>query len=319
MNSDTRRSLSRRAFLRGMGAGAAALIAAQLLHVQTAGASGPAAIPHWGMLIDLTRCVGCNSCALACAEVNHQSTSDVPPSALTPVSYTFVEEFPLAVRGDPSGDEAESRFVKRQCMHCLHAACVAACPAAAMHKSAEGPVLYRPERCLGCRYCQAACPFGVPCFDWDNPLTPVISKCWFCHERLAEGDKPACVAACPTGALRFGKRDDLLAQAHAQIASAPDRYINHIFGEHEVGGTSVLYLSDIPFDELGFPTNLPSQALTEGTEQVMGLLPGVILGAAAVVTGAATLTNRREKARAAAKAHDPETDAQPSATQDKEA
>lgn len=312
MKNETRPSLTRRDFLRGLGAGAAALIAAQLLHAQTASAqqtaaSGELALPQWGMLIDLTRCVGCNSCALACAEVNHGSTNDVPPTGLTPDSYTFVEEFPLMVRGDPSGEEAKSRFVKRQCMHCLHAACVAACPAAAMYKSAEGPVLYRAERCLGCRYCQSACPFGVPTFDWDNPLTPVISKCFFCHQRLAEGEIPACAGACPTGALRFGRRDDLLAQAHAQIASAPGRYIDHIFGEHEVGGTSVLYLSDIPFEELGFPANLPEEALPSGTEKVMGLLPGVILGAAAIVTGASTLTHQREKAHSAENHRPPAT------------
>lgn len=307
MKNENRPSLTRRDFLRGMGAGAAALIAAQLLHAQTAAASGESTIPQWGMLIDLTRCVGCNSCALACAKVNHRSTSDVPPTGLTPDSYTFVEEFPLMVRGDPSGEEVKSRFVKRQCMHCLHAACVAACPAAAMYKSADGPVLYRPERCLGCRYCQSACPFGVPTFDWDNPLTPVISKCFFCHQRLAEGEIPACAAACPTGALRFGRRDDLLAQAHAQIASAPDRYIDHIFGEHEVGGTSVLYLSDIPFEELGFPANLPEEALPTGTEKVMGLLPGVILGAAAIVTGASSLTHQREKAHSAEHHESPAT------------
>lgn len=305
MKNENRPSLTRRDFLRGVGAGAAALIAAQLLHAQAAAAGGEPALPQWGMLIDLTRCVGCNSCALACRETNQGMESDVPPTELTPLSFTFVEEFPLTVRRRERGNEAESRFVKRQCMHCLHPACVAACPAAAMYKSPEGPILYRPERCLGCRYCQTACPFGVPTFDWENPLTPVISKCWLCQQRLAEGEIPACVAACPTGALRFGRRDDLLAQARAQIASAPGRYIDHIFGEHEVGGTSVLYLSDVPFEELGFPTDLPTESLTAGTEQVMGLLPGVILGAAAVVTGAATLTHRREKTHSAGSSTSP--------------
>ena len=289
-------SLSRRTFLQGMGAGAAAMIAAHLLQGQAL-ASAPVTGDQWGMLIDLTRCVGCNSCVLACRTTNRLPESETLPMELSNKAFTFVDERTVTEADGSAGQ----RHVKRQCMHCLDAACVAACPAAAMYKSEEGPVLYRAERCLGCRYCQVACPFGVPSFDWDNSLTPVISKCWLCYQRLAAGENPACAAACPTGALRFGKRADLLAQAHAQITSAPDRYIDHIFGEHEVGGTSVLYLSDIPFAELGFPTDLPDEAPPEQTDKVMNVLPGVILGVATVVTGAATATHRRGHAESAAK------------------
>ncbi len=85
---------------------------------------------------------------------------DIEPQTLSHDTYTFVDARQVAVNG-----EAEERYVKRQCMHCVNAACVSACPAAAMYKSEEGPVVYRPERCLGCRYCQIACPFGVPSFE----------------------------------------------------------------------------------------------------------------------------------------------------------
>jgi formate dehydrogenase iron-sulfur subunit len=241
------------------------------------------------MLIDLTRCTGCNSCALACKEANQLPEPDVAPQALSSEVYSFVD----VREAHTAGGEAQTRYVKRQCMHCLNAACVSACPAAAMHSSGQGPIIYRPNRCLGCRYCQLACPFEVPRFEWDNGVNPVIHKCWMCYERLQEGQKPACVEACPTGTLRFGKREDLLVQAHAQIASNPGRYMEHVFGELEVGGTSMLYLSDVPFEQLGFPTGLPQIAPPEQTEKIMTKLPYVIGGVAAVMTGSAIYTHRK--------------------------
>jgi len=292
MNTSNNTKLSRRAFLKKVGAMATAMMAAQLLTRQTHSASAnttPAA-ETWGILIDLTRCAGCNSCALACKESNNLPNPDVEPHALDSNTYTFVE----TRRVTSTNGEAEDHYIKRQCMHCVNAACVAACPAAAMYKSEAGPVVYRPERCLGCRYCQVACPFGIPRFEWNNGITPVISKCWLCYNRLQEGQRPACVEACPTGALRFGQRDKLLAQAHAQIASNPGRYVDHVFGEFEVGGTSMLYLSDIPFEELGFPVGLPETAPSEETEKIMATLPAVITGLAALMAGTAFYTHRKQ-------------------------
>ncbi len=290
--SEDRHNLSRRAFLKRLGLGAASIVAAQLAVGQARPAYAskePTGQPTWGMLIDLTRCTGCNSCALACKEVNDLPHPDQPPHELSKEAYTFVD-----TRLVTTPDTVKERYVKRQCMHCLDAACVSACPAAAMYKSEEGPVIYRAERCLGCRYCQIACPFGVPSFDWENGVTPVISKCWLCFDRLQQGQKPGCAEACPTGALRFGKREALLAQAHAEIASNPNRYVDHVFGEFEVGGTSQLYLSDIPFEELGFPANLPKTAPPEETEKIMNTLPGVIVGVGAVMAGTAIYTHRKK-------------------------
>jgi formate dehydrogenase iron-sulfur subunit len=284
--------LSRRAFLKQVGVGATAMVAAHLLSGQASPArasTGLTAGHTWGMLIDLTRCAGCNSCALACKAVNDLPNADEEPPGLSSEAYTFVDTRRVTM----ADGQTETRTVKRQCMHCLDAACVSACPAAAMYKSEEGPVIYRAERCLGCRYCQMACPFEVPSFEWENGITPVISKCWMCYARLQEGEKPACAEACPTGALRFGRRDELLAQAHAQIDCNCNRYVNHIFGEHEVGGTSMLYLSDIPFEELGFPVGLPESAPPEETEKIMNTLPFVITGVAALMAGTATYTHRK--------------------------
>jgi len=286
MSASNRKSkLSRRDFLKIAAATTAGFLAGSANPVY---ASDTSAEGTWGMLIDLTRCTGCNSCALACKESNDLPQADVVPESLDSDAFTFVEARQVVT----ANGEPETRYVKRQCMHCLNAACVSACPAAAMHSSGEGPVIYRPNRCLGCRYCQVACPFEVPRFDWDNGVNPVISKCWLCYDRLQAGQKPACAEACPTGTLRFGQREELLTQAHAQIASNPGRYVDHVFGESEVGGTSMLYISDVPFDRLGFPTSLPQTAPPEETEKIMSKLPFVIGGMAAVMTGTAVYTHR---------------------------
>jgi formate dehydrogenase iron-sulfur subunit len=277
--------LSRRDFLKVAAATTAGFLVGSAYQVYASEASTEGT---WGILIDVTRCTGCNSCALACKESNNLPYADVVPEALESDAFTFVDARQVVT----TNGEIETRYVKRQCMHCLNAACVSACPAAAMHSSGEGPIVYRPNRCLGCRYCQLACPFEVPRFDWDTGLDPVISKCWLCYDRLQAGQKPACAEACPTGALRFGRREELLAQAHAQIASNPGRYIDQVFGESEVGGTSMLYLSDVPFEQLGFPTGLPQTAPPEETEKIMTKLPFVIGGVAAVMTGTAMYTHR---------------------------
>jgi formate dehydrogenase iron-sulfur subunit len=161
-----------------------------------------------------------------------------------------------------------------------------------MYSSGEGPVIYRAVRCLGCRYCQVGCPFEIPRFNWDNPITPTINKCWMCYDRLQDGEQPACTAACPSGALHFGKRSQLLVQAHALIDNSPERYVDHVFGEHEVGGTSMLYLSDIPFEDLGFPVDLPHYAPPRETEKIMSALPYVLGGMATLMTGTALYTHR---------------------------
>lgn len=291
MSTPKNPKLSRRAFLKKVGTGIAAATTASLFACKAypIHASETQAEETWGMLIDLTRCTGCNSCALACKESNNLPNADNVPDALDSDTYTFVD-----VREVVTADgKTETRYVKRQCMHCLNAACVSACPAAAMHSSNQGPIIYRPNRCLGCRYCQLACPFEVPRFDWDNGISPKINKCWLCYERLQEGQKTACAEACPTGALRFGYRDELLAQAHAQIASNPDRYIDHVFGEFEVGGTSMLYLSDVAFAQLGFPVDMSRIAPPEETEKIMSKLPYVIGSVATVMAGTAVYTHRQ--------------------------
>ncbi len=290
MVKPTETKFSRRSFLQKIGVGTAAATVLGMMPAEAliAQASEEGMDDGPAILIDLTRCVGCNSCVLACKGKNDLPRGDKLPTELSSDTLTFIDERQVT---NAKGEEI-THYVKRQCMHCLDASCVSACPAGAMHKDETGAVVYSANLCLGCRYCEVACPFGIPRFEWDNGLDPVISKCWLCYDRLKEGQKPACVAACPTGALRFGTRSNLLAQAHAEIASNPGRYIDHVFGEFEVGGTSMLYISDTPFDDLGFPVNLPDTAPPQETEKIMTKLPAVIGGMTALMAGSAIYTHR---------------------------
>jgi formate dehydrogenase iron-sulfur subunit len=288
-------TISRRGFLKGTGA----LTAALALHepVDQVLANAPASASDQagkslGMLIDLTRCSGCRSCEEACRDVNDLPPLRSAPTRLSADTYTFVDFRDVPT---PSG---EPQPVKRQCMHCIDPACASACPVAALYKTPEGPVAYRPNRCMGCRYCMLACPFNVPRFEWDEPL-PLVRKCMMCVDRVEAGEQPACVDACPTGALKFGDRDLLLAEAKGRIATNPDRYVDHVYGEMEAGGTAVLYLSGVPFEALGFRTDLPDEPLPALTWKAIAKIPPLVIGLGAVLSVTSFLTHRRAQAEPA--------------------
>ena len=304
--------LSRRQFLQRLGGSAAALTVAWLAAMETTAAEAPSpAANTWGMLIDVTRCVGCNSCALACQEANQLPSFGTIPTGLAKDVYTFVDRREGTNRAGESG----LYYVKRQCMHCLHPACVSACPVGAMHKLPDGPVLYNDARCIGCRYCMTACPFRVPRFEWDKPVG-YIRKCHLCYDRLAEGLVPACVKTCPTGALQFGEREEMIALAEQRLKAQPERYIQHVYGKEEGGGTSVLILSAVPFAYLGLPTLADHPVPSEqelavpfeylgvpslGKEPVAKLnddlarygTPGIAIGVAAILAGLQWYSKRR--------------------------
>jgi formate dehydrogenase iron-sulfur subunit len=190
------------------------------------------------------------------------------------------------------------------CMHCEHPDCMSACPVGAYTKREDGPVIYNPDKCIGCRYCMNACPFGVPHFDYDKGLIEgaFIDKCTFCPQRVDIGLEPACVATCPTAALEYGEREDILKEAHARIAAHPDRYINHVYGEFENGGTSYLILSHVPFSELGLP-NVPETPVNAVSEKVIGMTIPVALGWGAALTAVAAGVHvyKQKEAKAAEK------------------
>jgi formate dehydrogenase iron-sulfur subunit len=281
--------ISRRNFLKGMAAGAGALAVTAAAGGVALASSGPADANAWGMLVDLTRCTGCDSCALACKGANDRADQAAIPTKIDADAYSFVDRREVQ---DLHGAPLEV-FVKRQCMHCVDPACVSACTVGALRKTPEGPVVYDASKCIGCRYCQYACPYGVPAYDWDNPLG-LIGKCEMCADRVEDGNKPACAAACPNGAIKFGKRSMLLAEAKATLRSNPGRYIDHIYGEHEAGGTSVLYIGPVPFSALGFPV-LGDETITHYGESVMRKTPVVALTMASLAAAIQFMTGRRAK------------------------
>ena len=149
---------------------------------------------------------------------------------------------------------------------------------------------------MGCRYCMVACPFGMPAYTYDNPTSPVIRKCTMCFERIArEGGRPACAEICPVEAITFGRRKDLIALARRRIAEEPDRYVDHIYGEHEAGGTCWLYLSPVPFEEIGFRTDLGTTPYPELTKGFLSAVPLVLMMWPALLMGAYAFTKRRER------------------------
>ena len=234
-------------------------------------------------LVDTTRCIGCRSCQVACKQSNQLQADKTRffaaeggyqnPPRFSPRTFTYIAYHETV---DEAGEPVWV-FIKRQCMHCGDLYCNRVCPVELFRKTDSGVVAYEADQCIGCGQCIDACPFHVPTIDqWDVP-TPHLRKCSFClgrQEARIDGadvdgralsgealerhresfQKPACSKACPTGAIQFGDREELLAEARRRIAAEPDKYIDHVYGEVEAGGTGWLYLGSVPFKELGLPT-----------------------------------------------------------------
>lgn len=234
-------------------------------------------------LIDITECVGCGACYEACKEQNNlpQTSDDPLKDSLSDKTYTIIEE-----RGD--------YFVRLMCRHCENPACVSVCPVGAFTKTEIGAVLYDESKCLGCRYCMQACPFQIPRYEWGS-LTPRVQKCKMCYEKVIDGGIPACAEACPTGATLFGDRDEMIALAKQKINENPDNYYPHIYGLEEIGGTSVFYISPVPFEELGFNTKLPVTPLPNFTHEALSKIPTLVSVGGVLLTGFYWLTNRKNE------------------------
>ncbi len=200
------------------------------------------------ILIDTSKCMGCRACQVACKQWNQlpadktefAGTYENPPrvSPVTWMRITFQEE--------ETDKGVKWYFGNQRCMHCTDAACEIVCPVGAIYHSEEGTVNINFNKCIGCNYCAASCPFKVISF---NRKTDLPTKCTFCYDRIASGYQPACSTACPTGAITFGERRDLINQASHRVMDLNDNGNSNamLYGLDELSGTGMLYLlEDVP-------------------------------------------------------------------------
>lgn len=229
------------------------------------------------ILVDITKCIGCRSCEQACKQIHGfpQKTE----AKLSATALTVIEE-----HGD--------KFVRRMCMSCEDPACASACLVGALQKTSLGPVTYDSSKCIGCRYCIVACPFNVPRYQWSK-LVPYVKKCDMCYDRQIRGQQPACVESCPTGASISGTREEMLEEAQRRVL-LDHKYVKKIYGDREVGGTSVFFISDVAFEKLGFRT-VPEQPLPVLSANALGDVPTVVLVGGSVLAGLYWITQRRRQ------------------------
>ncbi|HSL92208.1 MAG TPA: hydrogenase 2 operon protein HybA [Candidatus Limnocylindrales bacterium] len=278
--------VTRRTVLKGMAAAAATTVAGVPKALARERKRPPA--DAVGMLYDATRCIGCKACVVKCKEANNLPPEPGPmPGKLYDAPVDLSGSTKNVIKLYREGDKIS--YMKAQCMHCVDPACASVCMISAFKKGKYGIVEYDPDKCVGCRYCQVACPFNVPRYEWNTPF-PKIVKCEMCRHRLAEGKLPACVEVCPKHAVIFGKLEELKADARGRLAAEPGRYYPKVYGETDGGGTQVLYLSaaGIPFGKLGLP-DLGDQPVPELSESLQHavyqgfIAPAVLYGALGLV------------------------------------
>jgi Fe-S-cluster-containing dehydrogenase component len=324
-------SISRRAFLQGTALTGAA---ASVVTAKAASAREPEAkvVPPNapGMLFDSTLCVGCKACMTACREANGThaeiTTKDAlwdAPLDLSANTLTVIKAWSNGAAEHKDQETDGYAFVKKSCLHCLEPACVSVCPVSAMTKDANtGVVHYNPKACIGCRYCVAACPFGVPRFEFDKSIAR-LNKCQLCESRRAEGKITACAEVCPTGATLFGTLNELAAEADRRHRLKPGeltyyarrtvnsgdvhqkqapQYQPRTYGVSEVGGTQVRLLSAVSYDKLGYPA-LPDKPFVETSEEIQhSLYKGMI--APAVLFGILLVLVKRAHDHSSRDTHD---------------
>jgi Fe-S-cluster-containing dehydrogenase component len=287
--------ITRRRFLTWVGAAAGSQVVVAGRSQAAGNRQFPGFEESFGVLHDVTRCIGCRRCEAACQQVNGLPEPERPFDDLSLLqrqrrtdagTYTVVNRFEAA-QGPV--------FVKTQCNHCLEPACASACFVKAFQKVPSGAVSYNVDVCVGCRYCMIACPFNIPTYEYDNPFSPSVQKCTLCQARIEKGLLPGCVIACPKEALTFGQRGQLLQTARNRIAQHPGRYVHHVYGEHEMGGTSWLYISAAPFREIGMREDLGTMAAGQLTAGPLGAVPIVVGLWPVLLTGIWAIGKRKDK------------------------
>lgn len=289
-------TISRRRFLGGVAVGAGTLAAREAAAGEARGFAGHPG--RFGLLHDTTLCVGCRSCEAACKKVNGHPPPEAPiddKSVFAKRRRTSPQAFTVVNRYREATGKRPAVYRKHQCMHCNEPCCASVCFVKAFSKTPEGPVLYDPSVCVGCRYCMTACPYHALSYEYDKPWDPAVVRCTMCYPRIKEGKNPGCADACPTGAILFGRRKDLLQVARQRIEKRPDRYIDHIFGEHEFAGTSWLFLAGIPFGELELHEGATHTSLPEFTKGFLGVVPLVLTIWPGFLLGIYAFSRRKEK------------------------
>ena len=247
-------------------------------------------------LVDMTKCTGCRGCQVACKQWNQLEAEQTEffngegyanPPAMSEHTFTRIK-----FRDYQKNGQNEFAFYKEMCLHCNEPACASVCPVTAFIKTEEGPVVYKSERCIGCRFCMIACPFSVPKYEWSKAF-PLVKKCTGCYSRVKAGLDPACATACPT-AITYGPREEMIKEAERRLAAYPDRYIDKVYGKEEAGGTSVIYLTSLPFDELGFKP-VTMRALPGYTWEALRLVPGIFVAVGGGLSALSWFTHRRER------------------------
>jgi Fe-S-cluster-containing dehydrogenase component len=245
-----------------------------------------------GVLVDTTLCVGCRACEAACSEANQLPPPAEGEKVMEAKRETDIDVFTVVNKAEKA--PGVERYAKRQCLHCLAPGCASACPVKAMTKSPAGPVVYDASKCMGCRYCMIACPFEIPKYEYGS-LMPRVRKCTFCAERQASGLAPACTEVCPSGALTFGRRREMLDAAKTRIYANPGRYVHHVYGEHEAGGTSWLYISDVDFEKLALRTGIPERPIPELVQGALSAPPFVMTLWPPLLMGLYVFSRRRDE------------------------
>jgi formate dehydrogenase iron-sulfur subunit len=244
----------------------------------------------YSILIDVTRCVACEKCVVACTK--NKGLDPWQADKDRAVASDGLSEHRLST----VLKVADGRFARKSCMHCVEPSCVSACLVGGLTKTPEGPVVYDREKCIGCRYCMLACPFHVPRYEWDKTI-PYMVKCDMCSDRLFQNRPPACVEACPEKALQFGDRNRVLSEARALIQRNPGRYLNRIWGQEEFGGTSMMYVSDVGLEALGWPAG-GAAPIPSLTEPLIHKTPFIGTGVAVGLLGLNWIVRRRNELRA---------------------
>ena len=295
--------MSRRKFLATSLAGGAAVTLAPICQARAAG-SFEGYPDGMGVLVDLTRCIGCRSCEAACNREQHlpapaqsfedKSVFDQTFHGGTQKRRPDEKAYTVVNRYEPEGAK-KPIYRKLQCNHCNEPACLTSCFVNAYTKTREGAVIYNSKVCVGCRNCMIACPFHMPGYSYSSAFNPVIKKCIFCYDtRLKNGQPPACVGICPQEALTFGHRAELLKIGRERIKAAPENYVDHIYGENEVGGTAWMYLSSASFEQVGFDTTLGREPIISNVKDFLSTVPMVLAIWPALFTGFHLLANRKD-------------------------